>query len=125
MSAPNAREVCWLLPHDLDLRLPEGYRLAGPALHLGGLSAGLPGRVVTLGDWNGSTTAPVVALLIVSSVLLRVFAGGKDDQHAGLAFARRPLLVSSGESFRVALDGCQRWVGEVWVWPLGRVVTPR
>ena len=116
---PALGPVCWVVPRNLPIRPPEGYRWAGMPLHLKGLGGHHEGQEFS-GEVCTQRGAPdVSAFLVVSSVLARLevrsgpFAGTAHEVHP-----RVPLWLREAGELRAYIRGLQRWPGEAWVWPL-------
>ncbi len=115
-----SRPKAWIVPRDSDFKVPEGFTLVGPPLHIRGLKQGAPEVTFSAASWPPEVAAQVHSCALVSSVGLTVTTSGRFDPGGVSMLSPRKLrrLELSGGRV-VGLTVCQRWEGEVWVWPLG------
>lgn len=114
-----SRPKAWIVPRNSDFKVPEGFSLVGPPLHIKGLKQGAPEVTFRAASWPPEVASQVHSCAMVSSVGLTVTTAGRTDPgNSFLLSPRKQRTVALGGRREVSLTVRQRWQGEVWVWPL-------
>lgn len=114
------RPKAWIVPRDSAFKVPDGFVLVGPPLHLTGLKQGAPAVTFSAASWGPEVAVQLHSCVVVSSVGLTVTGGGRmDPGGAFLLSPRKPRTLALCGGREYGLTVRQRWQGEVWVWPLG------
>ena len=113
----------WLLPRDLEVEVPRGYRWCGVAKQHA-LAHGCPRAVVTPEDW-GPEVAPQVRLLVIApAVQCHYTREGASYPEGGRVRARRHQFVLFRPGDRVTVQASSSRSGELWVAPLTDIEGP-
>lgn len=106
----------------MEILVPDGFKLLGPALHLQGIKQGDSLRTFSAASWPPEVAAKVHSCVMVSSVRLHITTTGGtgpgDYFPIPPRVARQQVLEAGVE---VGLTVAQCWQAEVWIWPLGRL----
>lgn len=111
-----------IVPRDVPVPIPNGFRSLGATLHLHGLKQGHPPRTINAASWCPDVATKVQSCMLVSGVRLSAStANGKTPLDFFYLKPRTPLQLDleGGLAFNFTL--VQRRPGEVWVWPLARM----